>query len=213
LSRIRGLIERTFMHRRSIARAAAALTAGALLALIAPMAASAHDTLVSSSPPDGSTITSLPDAFSVTMNEPLADLTGNGSGFAIEVRDAAGAYYGDGCFTIAGATLATPAALGAPGHYTLLWQVVSEDGHIASGELGFTWAPAADAVPSASSATPPICGAASGPTSAATPLAIPAKQEHADANLTNVLWIGGAIGAVLVAGLVTFLVIGRRGRA
>ena len=201
------------MHRRSIARAAAALTAGALLALIAPMAASAHDTLVSSSPPDGSTITSLPDAFSVTMNEPLADLTGNGSGFAIEVRDAAGAYYGDGCFTIAGATLASGATLGATGHYTMLWQVVSEDGHIASGELGFTWAPADGTAASTGSATPPACGATSDPTSPATPLAIPAKQTHAGANLSSVLWIGGAIAALLIAGLVTFLVLGRRRKA
>lgn len=201
------------MHRRSIAHAAAAFAAGALLALAAPLAASAHDTLVSSSPSDGSTVTSLPDAFSVTMNEPLADLTGSGSGFAIEVRDAAGAYYGDGCFTIADATLATAAALGDPGHYTLLWQVVSADGHIASGELGFTWAPAVGTIASPGSATPPVCGATADPTAPATPLAIPAKQAHADADLSNVLWIGGAIGAVLVAGLVTLLVLGRRKRA
>jgi methionine-rich copper-binding protein CopC len=206
------------MHRRSIARAAAALTAGALLALAAPLAASAHDTLVSSTPSDGSTITGLPDAFSVTMNESLADLTGGGSGFAIEVRDAAGAYYGDGCFTIADATLATAAALGAPGRYTMLWQVVSEDGHIASGELGFTWAPADGTIASRGSATPPVCGATgptatAGPTAPATPLAIPAKQAHADADLSSVLWIGGAIGAVLVGGLVTLVVLGRRKKA
>jgi methionine-rich copper-binding protein CopC len=201
------------MHRRSIARAAAVIAAGALLALAAPLAASAHDTLVSSTPSAGSTITSLPDAFSVTMNEPLADLTGSGSGFAIEVRDAAGAYYGDGCFTIADATLATAAALGAPGNYTLLWQVVSADGHIASGEFGFTWAPAGGAIASPGSATLPVCGATADPTAPATPLAIPAKQAHADADLSNVLWIGGVIGAVLVAGLVTFLMLGRRRRA
>ncbi|MCU1580096.1 MAG: copper resistance protein CopC [Rhodoglobus sp.] len=201
------------MHRRSIARAAAAFTAGALLALAAPLAASAHDTLVSSTPSDGSTITGLPDAFSVTMNEPLGDLTGNGSGFAIEVRDAAGAYYGDGCFTIADATLATAAALGAPGNYTLLWQVVSADGHIASGELRFAWAPADGSTASPGSATPPVCGATADPTAPATPMAIPTKQAHADADLSSVLWIGGAIGAVLGAGLVTFLVLGRRKRA
>lgn len=201
------------MNRRSIARAATALAAGALLSLAAPLAANAHDSLVSSTPSDGSTITGLPDAFSVTMNEPLADLTGNGSGFAIEVRDAVGAYYGDGCFTIAGATLSTAAALGAPGDYTLLWQVVSADGHVASGELGFSWAPAGGAVQSVGSASPPVCGAAAGTTTPGTPLPIPEKQAHADANLSNVLWIGGAIAAVLVAGLVTFLVLGRRRKA
>ena len=201
------------MNRRSIARAATALAAGALLSLAAPLAATAHDSLVSSTPSDGSTITGLPDAFSVTMNEPLADLTGNGSGFAIEVRDAAGAYYGDGCFTIADATLSTAPALGAPGHYTLLWQVVSADGHVASGELGFGWAPAGGAVPSVGFASPPVCGAAAGATTPGTPPPVPEKQVHAAANLSNVLWIGGAIAAVLIAGLVTLVVLGRRRKA
>ena len=38
----------------------------------------------------------------------------------------------------------------------------------------------------------------------------PAKPEHENANLGDVLWIGGAIAAVLLAGLVALLIVSRR---
>jgi methionine-rich copper-binding protein CopC len=189
------------MFRRT---AALVLTIGVVV-LGAAAPAQAHNSLASSTPEAGSTISELPEAFSVTTNEALLDLSGEGAGFAIQVKDADGAYFGDGCFSIVDATLSMGASLGAPGDYTLLWQVVSADGHPVSGEFDFTWAPAAGTEPSAGSPTPPSCGGqASGPVSTAAP------QEHANANLSDVLWVGGAIAAVLIAGLLTFLVIGRR---
>lgn len=181
----------------------AAIGAGLILALALPAAANAHDDLVDSTPGANATIDELPEVFSVTVNEPLLDLDGEASGFAIEVTDATGRYYGDGCLTVEGATLSTGAALGEAGDYTLTWQLVSEDGHTVSGSFGFTWTGEATA---AGSATPPDCGgtAVREPASSATP----APRE--DARLGEVLWIGGALLAVLIAGLMTVLMLSRR---
>lgn len=203
--------------------AIAALTGAAVLGIAAP--AQAHDYLISSTPEAGSTITGLPATFSVTTNEALLDLAGDGSGFGLQVTDAAGLYYGDGCLAVADATLSTGATLGDPGTYTLAWQVVSEDGHPVSGEFSFTWAPAAAAQTVTGEAAPPVCGvtgvepeptASAAPvqptTQPATPTPISAEPVHEDLPLGNVLWIGGAILAVLVAGLVTLLVLGRKAR-
>lgn len=183
---------------------AAVAVAGAVL-LAAATPAQAHNYLVGSTPAEGSTIAELPEAFSVTTNGPLLDLDGDGSGFAIEVTDADGRYYGDGCVTVRDATLSMGASLGEPGDYTLFWQLVSEDGHTVSGSFGFTWAGAATA---AGAASPPDCGgtAVREPVSTATP------SPRADASLVDVLWIGGAILAVLVAGTITVLIVSRRKR-
>jgi methionine-rich copper-binding protein CopC len=119
--------------------------------------ASAHDELVDSTPAAGETLTALPDSFSVTMNEDLLDLDEKGSGFGILVRDADGLYYGDGCVTVDGPTLSADAVLGAPGEYTLIWQVVSSDGHPTSDEFTFEWAPAGDVEAAKGSKTPGDC--------------------------------------------------------
>lgn len=196
----------------------ATLVAAAVIALLAPAdGAQAHNYLVSSTPAADSTITELPTAFSVTTNEPMLDLTGDGTGFLIEVTDAAGRYYGDGCFTVADGTLSAGATLGEAGLYRFVWQVVSEDGHTVSGEFAFTWAPTDQDAVSPGSATPPVCGAVEPtPTASAPATATPEPAtepiDHPDANLTDVLWIGGAIVAVLLAALVTVLIVGRRAR-
>ncbi len=117
-----------------------------------------HNYPLTSTPADGETLTALPDSFSVTTNEELLDLAGAGNGFAIQVKDAAGAFYGDGCLTVDGSTMSTPAALGAPGAYDLVWQLVSADGHTVSGELAFTWAPEGDVTESTGSPAPAACG-------------------------------------------------------
>lgn len=194
-----------------------ALAGVAVLGLASP--AQAHNYLVSSTPAEGSTVTELPAEFSVTTNGPLLELDGT-TGFAMQVKDAAGLYYGDGCVTVGGSTMAQGAALGEAGFYTLVWQVISADGHPVSGEFGFTWAPAADVEPTEGSVAPPVCGVDAVtpmPTSSAEPATpSPAPTEtpevRQNANLSDVLWIGAAIGAVLVAGLVTLVVLGRRAK-
>jgi methionine-rich copper-binding protein CopC len=184
----------------------------AVLAVETP--ASAHNVVVDSSPAADSIVTELPDAFSITTSEPMLTLGGENAGFALQVTDAAGRFYGDGCLTVAGSTMATGATLGEPGVYTLTWQIVSEDGHPASGSFGFTWAPAPDAPLSDGAAQPPTCqpaseepSAAPTPAATATDSAGPSHAEDSgtpDLPLTTVLWIGGG---VLVAAIVTTIVL------
>lgn len=146
------------MGKNSLSGIAVAACAGVIIVVAAPLSAAAHDFLVSSTPVDGEILTNLPEDFSVTASADLLDLAGDGSGFGILVTDAAGLYYGDGCASVDGPTLSTPAALGAAGQYDLTWQVISSDGHPTSGKLSFSWAPDDDVVLSAGSESKPVCG-------------------------------------------------------
>ena len=90
-----------------------ALLAGAgVFAVAGP--AQAHNYVVSTIPASGSVLTQLPEQFSVTTNDNLLNLAGEGNGFVMQIRDAGGAYYGDGCVTVQGATMSAVAALGDP---------------------------------------------------------------------------------------------------
>lgn len=191
-----------------VAAIGALVVAGPVLGIASP--AQAHNYLVSSTPSAGETLTELPEQFEITTNGPLLTVDGSTGGFALEVRDAAGRYYSDGCVTVEGPSMTETAALGAAGTYTVLWQVVSADGHSVSGQYDFTWAPAAGQPLSAGSPTPPDCN---GTNSVPAPAASTAPETpRANARLRDVLWIGGAIGAILVAALVTLLVLGRRAK-
>ena len=199
---------------RNLSRVAALVAVGALVAaapvlgLAAP--AQAHNYLVSSTPEDGATLTELPAEFSVTTNDQLLDLVGDGTGFGLQIRDDAGRYYGDGCITISDATLSADAALGEPGEYTFVWQVVSADGHPVSDEFDFTWAPSGDFEASEGATAPPVCGEAAGSgdggSGDGTPAAVPEQQEESF-DASSLLWIGGTVLAVLVAVGVTLLLI------
>ena len=190
---------------RSIALGALVVVA-AVLGVAAP--AQAHNYLVSSTPAEGETLTELPAEFSVTTNGALLSIDGSVNGFALEVKGPDGLYYGDGCVTVEGATLSEAAALGPAGDYTMLWQLISTDGHSVSGEIGFTWAPAEGAVVSQGTATAGTCG-----NGTAAPVASDPPVTRSNADLGDVLWIGGAIAAILVAALVTFLVVTRKRKA
>ncbi len=126
-------------YRVAAAAAVGAIVVGSVLGLAAP--AQAHNYLVASTPEAGKALTELPELFSITTNAPLLELPGNEAAFAIQVSDEAGQYFGDGCVTVDGASLYTTPALGKPGAYTMVWQVISEDGHPVSGEIAFEWAP------------------------------------------------------------------------
>lgn len=183
--------------------------------------AQAHNYLVSSTPSAGTTIVELPEQFEIVTNEPLLTIGGSVAGFGMQVRDAAGAYYGDGCIAVEGAAMSMGATLGEAGAYTVVWQVVSEDGHPVSGNYSFTWAPADEASISAGSAAPAVCGA-SAPTVAPSPGAStgttvpgagspePTIDRNEQVNLSDVLWIGGAVLAVGIAVAVAIVIAGRR---
>ena len=125
--------------------------------LLAATPAWAHSEIVDSTPKAGETLTALPDAFSVTASETLLDLGDQGV-FELQIRDAAGDYYGDGCVEVVDATMSAEPVLGASGDYTMLWQVVSADGHPVSGEIDFTWQAPADFEPAVGAAEAPRCG-------------------------------------------------------
>jgi len=196
-------------QRRRIAAVTlgAAVAVGAALGLAAP--AQAHDYIVTSTPAEGETLTALPADFSVTSSATLLDLAGDASGFGIQVTDAAGRFYGDGCVSIVDTTVSTPAALGEAGDYSLVWQFVSSDGHPTSGTIGFAWAPPAGAVASAGSDTAPVCGvgAEEVPEPEMTTQATPEPEASssapavasADDSSGTLLWIGGAAVAIALA--------------
>ncbi|MBH0023850.1 copper resistance CopC family protein [Salinibacterium sp. SWN248] len=204
--------------RQAIRRGAAfgAATLAALTLLVAAPAY-AHNYLVESTPLEGDTLTVLPDEFSVTTNDTLLDLAGDGGGFAIQILDSSGGYYGDGCFTIRDSTLSTGATLGEAGDYRMLWQLVSADGHTVSDEIDFTWEPDADQTISDPLSGPPACGGgtleeSTPPADATDPAQDDADSDAAAANAGTVVLVGGAVALVLVAGVAIFLITAKRNK-
>lgn len=201
--------------RRRGGRALALLAAG-LLSLAAPLAAPsaaiAHDYLIGSTPEEGSTVSDVPEVISVTSGEPLLDVSGEAGGFALQVRDSSGGYYGDGCLTINGSTLTTPASFGEAGDYTVGWRLVSPDGHTVDGEFAFRWEPAADFEPAPAAPNPPGCGEVEDGGSAGAPadsVGDP-QSEAAAVSRTELLWVLGTVVVVGVALFGTLLLLARR---
>lgn len=156
-----------------------------IAALAVTMLLPAHASVIGSTPQDGSTVTEQPGAFSVVLNEEIINVPGAESPNLMQLQDAAGRYYGDGCTAVDGDTISLDAELGAAGDYTLVYQVVSADGHTVSGETGFAFEPADGAAGAEGAAEAPVCGAApaeSEPAVAATsePAAAPEATATAD---------------------------------
>ena len=173
--------------------------------------AQAHNNLVSSIPREGETLTALPKNFMITTNGSLLNIDGNSAGFALQVTDSAGKYYGDGCVTIEGSAVSTAAALGAAGAYTVTWQAVSTDGHTISDSYGFTWQPPAGFTPSAGATKVPDCNGTTGTNEQPTPESgTTGAQTVGAGTLTTVLWIGGAFLAVATAVILSVVFAGRR---
>ena len=208
--------------QRSCSRVAAAVGAivvGSVLGLAAP--AQAHNYLVASTPESGEILTELPELFSITTNGSLLELPGNEAAFAIQVSNESGQYFGDGCVTVDGASLYTTPALGEPGAYTMVWQVISEDGHPVSGEIAFEWAPSDASQQSNGTGSPPECGG--DPADPADPVGQESSpgdeaEEGASAEgapvdaaeTSDLVWIAGALGAVAITVVATILVVRRR---
>lgn len=158
-----------------------------LAVLSAVLLLPAHAAVIGSTPADGATVTEQPGTFSVVMNEEILSVSGADSANAIQITDAAGRFYGDGCLTVEGDTASIDAELGEPGDYTLTYQVVSGDGHPVSDTVAFTFEPAAAEAGAPGTAEAPVCGqaapaettapssaASTEPTTAASAEAVPA---------------------------------------
>ncbi|WP_225566505.1 copper resistance CopC family protein [Isoptericola luteus] len=188
----------------SLAPRVAAGLLGALLAVVAgsvvPAApAAAHNVVVDTSPPAGRTVTESPTEVSVTFDDVVLDLTGDGTGTVVQVTDADGAPHTTGCPTARDRTVTVPVRIDAPGTYTVAWRIVSADGHPTSGEHTFTFAPADGApAPEDPSAAPAALGCETGPQDDDGTAAAPAAPTTSGGDLTAVLAIAG--GVVLLAG-------------
>jgi copper resistance protein C len=185
------------------------VVAGSVLGLASP--AFAHNFLVSSDPAAGQTLTKLPTRFTITTNEGLLDLSGHGAGFAFDVEDAHHKFYGDGCVNVTGPSMSIAPVIGAAGKYTVIWQIVSADGHIVSNEYPFTWAPSGSFTASVGSSHPQDCAGKSGGTAPPDPtLGQDTIILKSSANLGLVLGIcGGVVGLGIILTLIILLA-GRR---
>ncbi len=195
--------------------------AGAIGAVGHVATASAHNYLVSSTPEAGSVLTTLPPEFVITTNDVLLDFGGEntGSAGALEVQGPDGLYYGDGCVAVSGPSISTAAALGPAGDYTVIWRVVSTDGHPVSNQFAFTWQPDAGQAVTAGSSAAPVCptaddsgvagdGSASGGSiDANSDATVQAASD--DEFISALAWIGGALVAVAIAVAVTLVVLRR----
>src|SRR5690554_811572 len=185
------------MTKRMTRASALSVIALATMALTFGVAApaSAHNYLVESTPTEGETLTQLPEQFIITTNDDLLNLGADAGGFALQVQDADGLYYGDGCVVVDGPSMTAGVALGAPGAYLLTWQVVSIDGHTVSGEIPFAWAPDDITESSTGSEAAPVCGETAQepePSPTGEPeetTAPPATAEEEPGDSNDLLWI------------------------
>ena len=195
-----------------------ALVMTVMLVLVPAWSANAHSAVIDSTPGEGETLTTLPDTFSITSNETLLDVTGEGSGFALQIIDAAGLHYEQSCPVVDGEELSTAAAIGEAGAYELRYQFVSADGHAVSGAIPFEWAPAdafeatAGTEVSACDGVPSETDVESTPPPGAVNDGGPGTTDPADAGLPTWAWILIIGGAVLVVVVVVIVVITRAAR-
>lgn len=190
--------------RIATAVAAAAVAAVASLAVAAP--ASAHDTIVSSTPAADAQLTSAPTEVVLTFSNNLLSLDEN-SGTAMTVTDESGKDWVAGEPQISTDTVTVPLAEGMPnGAYRVTWQVVSSDGHPTSGEYGFALAAAA---PVETATAQPTETAAPAKTVDPSQTAAPATGVEADATPWPLL-IG--LGVVVLVAIVLALAMAARRR-
>jgi methionine-rich copper-binding protein CopC len=136
--------------RRPFVALLALVAAGVFMVVAAP-AASAHDSLVSSSPSDGTTVATVPDRIVLTMNEAPVSV-----GTEVVVRGPGGDVQ-QGAAQVVKNTVEQALAEGSPaGRYEVVWRVTSRDGHPVSGT--FTFTADAPATPASGSAMPTSSG-------------------------------------------------------
>lgn len=196
-----------------IALAAALLTA--LLVLAAPLSASAHDSLIASSPEADSTVDTLPDALTLTFSAKLID--GEGA-TEVVVTDPSGASVVDGEASVDGAIVTQPLAVdgAVAGQYHVIWKIVSSDGHPTSGEFDFIVANGSAVTPTAPATTSPPADPDEATATASPSSATPSPQATAStdegSSASTWIWIL-SIAGILVAAVAGVAVFALKGRA
>lgn len=156
--------------------------ATAAFLLVSSTSAQAHDSLASSNPASGSTVDAMPAKIELTFDHtPIAINS------IVRVEDPSGTDQADGPVSIVDNQVSQAVKPDAPkGKYTVVWRVVSSDGHPIEGTFTFT---------------------AGGPKAA--PAAAPAAAA-ADTGLPAQLVVAGIVSAILVTGLAVAGVLVRR---
>lgn len=177
--------------------------------LLAPLSASAHDELVSSDPAADATVSALPAEIALTFSGLVSTEAGANE---IAVTDASGTSLVDGAPTVDDTVVTQKLTGEASGAITVIWKVVSSDGHPVSGQYSFevTGAPTPTPTPSptqtaTSSPTTPV----ESPTQTGTPAPPPT-----DASTSGAVWpwIVGGILLAAVLGAVIYLLASRAKR-
>jgi methionine-rich copper-binding protein CopC len=199
------------IHTRRTGRLRAAVTALALAAaavLVTASPALAHDALIGSDPADGSTVAALPAQVTLTFSAEIADDPGASE---MQVTDASGTSLADGAPSVSDNVLTQPLTGQASGVVTVLWKVVSSDGHPTSGQFTFTVAGAAEPTPTESATSIPTetAGPAPTPTQTFTP-GPPMESESTDAPAWP--WIIAGLVAAAVLGAIVYLLVSRARR-
>jgi len=181
----------------------ALVAAGVLLVGLAGPA-SAHDTLVSVTPADGSTVAVVPGSVDLVFDEPAMAL-----GTEIQVLGPDGKSVSKGAPVLVNATVSQPLTAVRPaGAYTVEWRVTSADGHAISGHFAFhaTSAVGSSPAPAASSPAPPPSGE---PTPSATPSEPGAAGGSAGQSGLNIgpgaIAVGVGVVLVLTAGAIWWI--------
>ena len=182
------------------------MLAFAALLLVPASPAHAHDELLGSDPAADSTVDGLPAALDLTFSGAIAPDEGASE---VAVTDASGASLVDGAPTVQDNVLTQPLTGEASGEVTVLWKVVSSDGHPISGEFSFT----VNAPAPTETATPtPTASASAEPTQepTATPSASAPPAEEASGDVWP--WVIAGIVLLLVVAALVYLMVSRSRR-
>lgn len=199
--------------RRSAAPIALAATLlAAFLVLVAPLSASAHDALVSSSPAADESVDVVPTELTLTFSAKLID--GEGA-TEVVVTDPEGNSVTDGEPTVDGAIATQPLTGSGPaGVYNVTWKVVSSDGHPTSGEYAFTVTVgddgAATTEPTAAPTAAPTSEESVTPSASPEPIVTAVPISQTDTDVPAWVWVLAVVGVIVVAGLVAWIVARRR---
>lgn len=109
----------------------------ALLVLLFPLSANAHDQLVDQFPGESETIPAGVHQLRLTFSDELLMLEG-GAGNEIVITAPGGEVFYAGCLPVSGRDGLLPIDLDQPGDYQVAWRVVSSDGHPISDSFQFS---------------------------------------------------------------------------
>ncbi|MFJ4253485.1 copper resistance protein CopC [Microbacterium sp. NPDC090003] len=182
-----------------VRRFAVGMAVAAVAVFATAVPASAHDSLVHSTPEADENLATAPESITLTYSGELLVLGDSTQGAVVLVIDESGRDWATGDVEVSGNTVTAAVEPGMPdAGYQVRWQVVSEDGHPISGIVPFT----------IGDAEPMTAGA---PTDADAPAYVPdASDESTDQSTDETdgglraLLVGGAGATIAVVALVLY---------